>query len=176
MLVIVRYTQRNKTNGEQELETLTRLTITRLRWQPSRKIISVTSALDLNLRALFFCFVALSNRRLMTKKIYLAIVLLLLGSLACMQSAPSSPTHPPTKPATQALTMATIAASSCTVNTHALNVRDCAGVDCSIVGWLEAGWTVKAELSSGSSWLYITRGELSGFARADYLTCNSKEK
>lgn len=112
----------------------------------------------------------------MTKRIYLAIVLLLLGSLACMQSAPSSPTHPPTKPATQALTMATIAASSCTVNTHALNVRDCAGIDCSIVGWLEAGWTVKAELSSGSSWLYITRGELSGFARADYLTCNSKEK
>ena len=33
MLVIVRYTQRNKTNGEQELETLTRLIITRLRWQ-----------------------------------------------------------------------------------------------------------------------------------------------
>lgn len=112
----------------------------------------------------------------MTKRIYLAIVLLLLGSLACMQSAPSSLAHLPTMPATQALTMATIAASSCTVNTHALNVRDCAGIDCSIVGWLEAGWTVKAELSSGSSWLYITRGELSGFARADYLTCNSKEK
>ena len=56
MLVIVSYTQRNKTNGEQELETLTRLTITRLRWQPSRKIISVTSALDLKSQGAFFLF------------------------------------------------------------------------------------------------------------------------
>ena len=92
-----------------------------------------------------------------------------------MQSAPSSPTHPPTKPATQALTMATIAASSCTVNTHALNVRDCAGVDCSVIGWLEAGWIVKAQ-PTGSGWLYITHDTLKGFARADYLTCNSKDK
>lgn len=132
------------------------------------------SALDLNLRALFYCFVALSiNRRHMTKRIILALSFLLLGSLACiMQSAPSTPTQPTNQP--KALTLATATASTeltCKVNTHALNVRDCAGIDCSIIGWLEDGWTVQAELSSGSSWTYITRGNLSGFARADYLTC-----
>jgi uncharacterized protein YgiM (DUF1202 family) len=109
----------------------------------------------------------------MTKRIYLAIVLLLLGSLACMQSAPSSPTHPPTKPATQAAQ--SITESECKVIATALNVRDCGGIDCSIVGWLEAGWTVKAESSKGSSWIYITHGTLKGYARADYLTCNSGE-
>ena len=109
----------------------------------------------------------------MTKRITLALSFLLLGQLACfMQSAPSTPTNPPTQP--KALSVAT-AASSCTVSTHALNVRDCAGFDCSIVGWLEDGQTVKAELL-GSSWIYVTRGKLSGFARADYLTCNSGEK
>ena len=175
MLVIVSYTQRNKTNGEQELETLTRLTITRLRWQPSRKIISVTSALDLKSQGVFFCFVALSNRRLMTKKIYLAIVLLLLGSLACMQSAPSSLTlQAPTKPATQSARAAqSITESECKVIATALNVRDCGGIDCSVIGWLEAGWIVQAEPSSiGSSWIYITHGTLKGYARSNYLLCN----
>ena len=111
----------------------------------------------------------------MTKRIILALSFLLLGSLACiLQSAPSTPTHPTEQP--KALTLATASPSTCIVNAHALNVRACAGIDCSIIGWLEDGWTVQAELSSGSSWTYITRGELSGFARADYLTCNFGEK
>jgi uncharacterized protein YgiM (DUF1202 family) len=109
----------------------------------------------------------------MTKRIYLAIVLLLLGSLACMQSAPSSLAHLPTMPATQAAQ--SITKSECTVIATALNVRDCAGVDCSVIGWLEAGWIVNAELSS-SSWIYITHGTIKGYARSDYLTCNSKGK
>ncbi len=119
-----------------------------------------------------FCFVALSiNRRHMTKRIILALSFLLLGLLACMQSAPSSPTYPPTKPATQPARAITAAATeiTCSVNTHALNVRDCAGFSCSIVGWLKDGQTVSAEL--GSSWTYITRGKLSGFVRSDYLNC-----
>lgn len=132
------------------------------------------SALDLNLRALFlFCALSI-NRRHMTK-ITLALSFLLLGSLACMQSAPSSPTNPPTTQPKQ--TLISEPGIVCTVNTHALNVRDCGGFDCSIVGWLEDGWTVQAQPGSmpGSSWIYITRGNLSGFARADYLTCNSGE-
>ena len=120
-----------------------------------------------------FCFVALSiNRRHMTKRIILALSFLLLGLLACMQSAPSSPTYPPTKPATQPARAAepgSMPGADCTVNTHALNVRDCAGFSCSIVGWLKDGQTVSAE--PGSSWTYITRGKLSGFVRSDYLNC-----
>ena len=122
-----------------------------------------------------FCFVALSiNRRLMTKRITLAIVLLLLGSLACMQSAPSKPAHPPTKPATQSARAAqSITESECKVITTALNVRDCGGMDCSVIGWLEAGWIVQAEPGSiGSSWIYITHGTLKGYARSNYLSCN----
>ena len=114
------------------------------------------------------------NKTIVTLSI--AMLSLWLGSLACMQSAPSSPAHSPTK--AKALELATATARpqlSCTVNTHALNVRDCGGFECSIIGWLEAGWIVKAEPVSGSRWIYITRGELSGFARADYLTCNSGE-
>jgi len=114
----------------------------------------------------------------MIKRIILTLSFLLLGSLACMQSAPSAATHlPPTK-AARSLTVANTASSSaedCTVNAQALNVRDCAGLDCSVIGWLEYGWIVKAERSNGSAWLKITRGNLSGFSRADYLTCNSGE-
>jgi len=118
----------------------------------------------------------------MTKKrIYLAIVLLWLGSLACFmqtQPAPRAATHlPPREAAPAAEPIATASGSlDCTVNTHALNVRDCAGLQCSAIGWLEYGWIVKAERSSGSArWLKITRGNLTGFARADYLTCNFGE-
>ena len=122
-----------------------------------------------------FCFVALSiNRRLMTKRITLAIVLLLLGSLACMQSAPSKPAHPPTRAAAQsAQSTHAINESECTVIATALNVRDCGGTDCSVIGWLEAGWIVQAEPGSvGSSWIYITHGTLKGYARSNYLLCN----
>lgn len=112
----------------------------------------------------------------MTKRIILALSFLLLGSLACiLQSAPSTPTHPTEQP--KALTLATASPSTCIVNAHALNVRACAGIDCSIIGWLEDGWTVKAQPGSmpGSGWIYIRRDSLSGFARADYLTCNFGE-
>lgn len=94
-----------------------------------------------------------------------------------MQSAPSKPAHPPTRAAAQSAQSTThaITESECTVIATALNVRDCGGIDCSVIGWLEAGWIVKAQ-PTGSGWLYITHGTLKGFARADYLTCNSKEK
>ena len=105
----------------------------------------------------------------MTKRIYLAIVLLLLGSLACMQSAPSKPAHPPTRAAAQSAQ--SITESKCKVIATALNVRDCGGIDCSVIGWLEAGWIVKAQ-PTGSGWLYITHGTLKGWAHSNYLLCN----
>ena len=108
----------------------------------------------------------------MKKRIYLAIVLLLLGSLACMQSAPSKPAHPPTRAAAQsAQSTHAITESECTVIATALNVRDCGGIDCSVIGWLEAGWIVKTH-PTGSGWLYITHGTLKGYARSNYLLCN----
>jgi len=119
-----------------------------------------------------------SNRRHMQKRIYLAIFILWLGSLACMQSAPRAATHlPPTKAAAdpveaqrlQQLEQST--ALECEVIAAALNVRECGGIDCSVIGWLEYGWTVQAERSPSSAWLKITRGNLTGFVRADYLTC-----
>lgn len=95
-----------------------------------------------------------------------------------MQSAPSTPTHLPTKAAAEPGTKApgSMPGTDCTVNTHALNVRECESSHCSVIGWLEYGWIVKAEAGTpGSAWIKITRGNLSGFARADYLTCNTGE-
>lgn len=111
----------------------------------------------------------------MTKRITLALSFLLLGLLACMQSAPSSLTHLPTK-APLSAEPGSMPGTDCTVNTHALNVRECESSHCSVIGWLEYGWIVKAEAGApGSAWIKITRGNLSGFARADYLTCNTGE-
>ncbi|MFZ6028158.1 MAG: SH3 domain-containing protein [Chloroflexota bacterium] len=58
-------------------------------------------------------------------------------------------------------------AARCTVNTTALNVRACAGLDCAAVAWLYAGDIVTIT-HQARAWLEVNTGELTGFVKTEF--------
>ena len=63
------------------------------------------------------------------------------------------------------------AGQTCTVNTTALNVRRCAGVECAVTGWLHAGAqvTVAPSRDLAPNWAALVTG---GYVNSSFLTCN----
>lgn len=81
----------------------------------------------------------------MLKIISIFLSVLVLSSLACMQTTAASSSAPTPKPALTAASlapsaMATESAGSCKVIAlEALNLRSGAGIDNSVIGWLSPG-------------------------------------
>lgn len=94
-----------------------------------------------------------TDRRLMLKTISIFLIVLVLSSLACMQSAPSSSSPAPGSPTpetpikapslaanSQPTAKATESAGYCKVIAlEALNLRSGAGVSFGVIGWLLPG-------------------------------------
>ena len=68
IIAIVRYTQRNKTNGEQELETLTRLQLPELTWQSQQDYTCNNVALWISISERFLFCGALNQSEAHEKK------------------------------------------------------------------------------------------------------------
>lgn len=61
----------------------------------------------------------------------------------------------------------------CTVTSTALNVRECAGIDCQIIGWLRAGQFVIVSASFSQDWANLSAG---GWVHSNYLTCKGDDR
>lgn len=77
---------------------------------------------------------------------------------AQVEIATASPTHP--HPTQQ---------SVCTVVAESLHVRESAGVDGVVIGWLKAGQivTILHDQSAGN-WIHIQAGDLTGWINSNY--------
>ncbi|HMS00284.1 MAG TPA: SH3 domain-containing protein [Anaerolineales bacterium] len=79
---------------------------------------------------------------------------------AQVESPTPSPTHP--QPTQQ---------STCTVSAKSLHVRESAGVDGVVIGWLEAGQvvTILHDQPAGN-WIRIQAGDLTGWINSNYCS------
>jgi len=95
----------------------------------------------------------------------LRLLLLLLFSLACsLTTPPSSPqevpaqlsniTHLATATQDPALVLHTMQ-TACTVSAQSLHLRECAGLDCTVLAWLSAGDVLEV-LDTDQNWINVT--------------------
>ena len=103
-------------------------------------------------------------------RLYIALILLTLGSLACTLTAQATSkqaalasvaTVQPTSnqlvskiSPTPAASLTPAGGAVCIVTAQALNVRACPGVDCAVIAWLRSGQAVNAA-PAGPGWLLI---------------------
>lgn len=82
---------------------------------------------------------------------------------------PSQAPSEPAGPVKQAITGTQPPAPlACLVTAEALNVRNCPGIDCAVIGWLQAGQVVNVTRLAPNGWAQLN---INGWVNSSFINC-----